>query len=213
MKNELFKRIISSIILIPLAFFFIIKGYLYFTFFLLICFSISMYEWYKISKNQKYFIFGILFLLFSFFSIFQIRRFEDNDPTYLLIVLAICILTDIGGYLFGKILKGPKLTKLSPNKTFSGMFGGYFIAIFSLILINNYINFLISFSIIFNIIFIFIISSISQIGDISISYFKRLSNIKDTGNVIPGHGGILDRIDGMIFAFPMSYLIYLLFLK
>ena len=213
MKNELLKRIISSIILIPLAFFFIIKGNLYFTFFLLICFSISMYEWYKISKNQKYFIFGILFLFFSFFSIFQIRTFEDNDPTYLFLVLVICILSDIGGYLFGKILKGPKLTKLSPNKTFSGMFGGYFIAIFSLILINNYINFLISDSIIFNIIFIFIISSISQIGDISISYFKRLSNIKDTGNVIPGHGGILDRIDGMIFAFPMSYLIYLLFLK
>ena len=213
MKNELLKRIISSIILIPLAFFFIIKGYLYFTFFLLICFSISMYEWYKISKNQKYFIFGILFLLFSFFSIFQIRRFEDNDPTYLLIVLVICILTDIGGYLFGKILKGPKLTKLSPNKTFSGMFGSYFFSILSLTFINNYINFLISDSIVFNIIFIFIISSISQIGDVSISYFKRLSNIKDTGTIIPGHGGILDRIDGMIFAFPMSFLIYLLFLK
>ena len=127
--------------------------------------------------------------------------------------MSTCILTDLGGYFFGKIFKGPKLTKLSPNKTFSGMLGGYIFSIFFLILINNFNILVVSNSMLFNIIFIFITSSISQIGDILISFFKRLSKVKDTGNIIPGHGGILDRIDGMIFAFPSSYIIYLLFLK
>ena len=211
--DEFSKRIISTLILIPLSLFVIIKGTIYFNLFLSACLILSIIEWCKMTKYNLVSFFGSILISFSFYAVYRIRNDFNEDPKYLLLILTICISTDIGGFIFGKFFKGPKLSKISPNKTFSGMFGGYFIAIFSLILINNYINFLISDSIIFNIIFIFIISSISQIGDISISYFKRLSNIKDTGNVIPGHGGILDRIDGMIFAFPMSYLIYLLFLK
>ena len=109
-----------------------------------------------------------------------------------------------------KIFKGPKLTKFSPNKTYSGMFGAYFLSILivlyflneKLIFLNKNEN-----SFFYSLVFILIVSTISQFGDILISYFKRLSNIKDTGKIIPGHGGLLDRVDGMIFAFPSSYLI------
>ena len=124
-----------------------------------------------------------------------------------LIIIFACISTDIGGYKFGKIFKGPKLIKISPNKTFSGVIGSYlmsFLLCFVLIY-TNIVNekYLINF-----IIFIFLVSTISQFGDILISYFKRLSNIKDTGKIIPGHGGLLDRLDGMIFAFPFSYVMF-----
>ena len=123
----------------------------------------------------------------------------------MLFITIICISTDIGGYLFGKTFKGPKLSKFSPNKTYAGMIGGYLLSILSVIILNNFIfseDFLIN-----QFIFVILISSISQLGDIIISYFKRLSKIKDTGKIIPGHGGLLDRVDGMIFAFPFSYLI------
>tara|TARA_Y100000816_G_scaffold170136_1_gene122135 strand:- start:4195 stop:4629 length:435 start_codon:yes stop_codon:yes gene_type:complete len=134
----------------------------------------------------------------------------DGDYSYFIIILLICISTDLGGYFFGKIFKGPKLTKFSPKKTFSGVIGGY---ILSIVILNMYFNSTynsfkeleIDFKIF---IFILLISTISQLGDIIISYFKRLSKIKDTGKIIPGHGGLLDRIDGMIFAFPFSYLIF-----
>jgi len=120
----------------------------------------------------------------------------------------ICVSTDIGGYIFGKIFKGPKLTKFSPNKTYAGMIGGYILSIVSTIILTNFYfndDFAIKLFI-----FVILISTISQLGDIIISYFKRLSKIKDTGKIIPGHGGLLDRVDGMIFAFPFSYLIILI---
>ena len=119
-------------------------------------------------------------------------------------MILICISTDIGGYVFGKIFKGPRLTKISPNKTYAGMFGGYFLSLISFWLANKFINLEIP---IYFFIIVIIISTISQIGDIFISYFKRLSKVKNTGNIIPGHGGLLDRIDGMIFAFPIFYII------
>ena len=111
--------------------------------------------------------------------------------------------------MFGKIFKGPKLTKISPKKTYSGVFGGYFLSVvFLIILLNKYFIFSNSIKLSGEIvIFILLVSTISQLGDILISYFKRLSKIKDTGKIIPGHGGLLDRIDGMIFAFPFSYVI------
>ena len=118
-----------------------------------------------------------------------------------------CIFTDIGGYLFGKIFKGPKLTKISPKKTISGMIGSYILSVIVTFAFIFFANLNFSFEFILQIfILVIIISTVSQLGDISISYFKRLSKVKDTGNIIPGHGGILDRIDGMIFAFPFSYI-------
>ena len=124
-----------------------------------------------------------------------------------LVVLLICISTDIGGYILGKILKGPKLTKISPKKTYSGVFGGYLL---SIIVANSFIDYVDLNFYIEEFVIVIVISTISQIGDITVSYFKRLSKLKNTGKLIPGHGGILDRIDGMIFAFPFFYVINLI---
>ena len=212
MKQEITKRILSSIILIPIALFFIIKGTFYFNFFMIICLFITAYEWFMMSKNKSYHLFGHIFLLFSFYSAYLIRE-DLNGLILFLSIMLICILTDIGGYVFGKTFKGPKLTKISPKKTYAGVIGGYFFSIiFINILINNseilapkYYSFGID-----EFIFVLIISTVSQIGDIIISYFKRLSKIKDSGKLIPGHGGILDRIDGIIFAFPFYYIFNLI---
>jgi phosphatidate cytidylyltransferase len=210
MKNELLKRILSSIVLIPTTLFFIIKGSIFFNFFLLICFLITIFEWYKISKKISYSFFGIIFLIFSFYSIYSLRNEFSDNYLYLLFVAIICVATDIGGYIFGKLFKGPKLTKISPKKTYAGTIGGFFLSIISINFFfnSNFFNTSIEFSKdIF--IFVILISSTSQMGDILISYYKRKSNMKNTGKIIPGHGGILDRIDGMIFAFPFAYILFL----
>ena len=215
MNHDLFKRIISSIILIPIVFYFVIKGSILFNFFILLCFVITSYEWFGMSKKKPYMFPGFIFITFSFYTVYFIRNEFYGDYIYFLMILLICIFTDIGGYMFGKFFKGPKLTKISPNKTYAGMIGGYFISIIfmslfftNLDLMFEKTNIEVSLN---NLIFTIAISTISQFGDIIISYFKRLSKIKDTGKIIPGHGGLLDRIDGMIFAFPISYLIFKMF--
>jgi phosphatidate cytidylyltransferase len=211
-KEEIIKRILSTIILIPTVLFFIIKGSFLFNFFIFICFLISTYEWLKLSKNNLLKVFGTIFIIISFYTIFKIRNDFDRDYLHLLLVAIICVSTDIGGYLFGNIFKGPKLTKISPKKTYTGVIGSFLL---SLIFTNLFLKFS------FNIqtfeftkemfLFILLISFVSQIGDLTISYFKRKSKMKDTGAIIPGHGGILDRIDGVIFALPFSYVLFLNF--
>ena len=206
--NELLKRITSSIILLPLVFFIIIKGSHYLTIFLILCFFISIFEWCNIAKLYRYKFSGILFLIISFFSIYKIRNSFDGEYFYLLFITVICISTDIGGFIFGRLIKGPKLTKLSPNKTYSGMLGSFILTIILIYLLSKIIFFKSLYNFTIEIVFFSIsISAVSQFGDIFISYFKRVSNVKDTGKIIPGHGGLLDRIDGMIFAYPFSYLI------
>ena len=131
--------------------------------------------------------------------------FVQNDSqkiNYLFLIISICITSDIGGYIVGNIVKGKKLTKISPKKTYSGMIGSF---IFSLII--SYVLFKDLVSIQSLIIFIFLISLISQIGDILISLLKRTAKLKDTGNILPGHGGLLDRFDGLFFAIPLGFMI------
>ena len=209
MKQELQKRILSSLILFPLSLFFIIEGSFLFNLFIIICFMVTSYEWHKMSCKKPYYLIGLLFLVISFYSAYKIRTTMNGDYIYFIIILLICILTDIGGYIFGKILKGPKLTKISPKKTYSGLIGGFLLSIGVFFLIFSSGLFINPQELNSNIfLLILLISAISQIGDIIISYFKRLSKIKDTGKIIPGHGGLLDRIDGMIFAFPSAYIIF-----
>ena len=215
--SEFNKRLISSILMVPAIIFIVLLGSYYFIFFLYLCFAISIYEWINISNSKKYLVPGIFLLMLSFYSAYKVRYTSYNDfdgASLFLFILFICVLTDLGGYFFGKLLKGPKLTKISPKKTISGFVGGFILPLFffyilfnSEILTINNKNFSVNFlSLIF---FIVSISLISQIGDIAVSYFKRLSGIKNSGNIIPGHGGILDRIDGMIFVFLISYFMYL----
>tara|TARA_Y100001936_G_C15921091_1_gene584101 strand:+ start:124 stop:768 length:645 start_codon:yes stop_codon:yes gene_type:complete len=211
MKNELIKRVISSIILIPISFFIIIKGSIMFNFFLFIIFLLSLSEWIKMKNNTIVKVLGFLFLVLSFFSIYNLRNDVDEGFLNVIFVLIICISTDMGGFIFGKLFKGPKLTSISPNKTYSGILGSFLLTIIiSTIFINVFKENFLNNNLILTYFFIILISSISQLGDLLISYFKRRSKLKDTGNIIPGHGGILDRIDGMIFAFPFSYILFYL---
>ena len=211
-KEEIVKRILSSIILIPTVLFFIIKGSFLFNFFIFICFLITTYEWLKLSKNNLLKFFGTIFIVISFYTIFNIRNEFDRDYFHLLLVVIICASTDIGGYIFGNIFKGPKLTKISPKKTYSGVIGSFLL---SLIFTNLFLEFssnVQTFEFTKEMfLFILLVSFVSQIGDLIISYFKRKSKMKDTGTIIPGHGGILDRIDGVIFALPFSYVLFLNF--
>ena len=204
MKNEAIQRILSSIILIPIALFFIIKGSFLFIFFLSICFFITSFEWYKMTKNNNYFLFGLIFLILSFLSTFLLRNIFLND---FILVILICASSDVGGFAFGKIFKGPKLSKISPNKTYSGMIGSFLLSIISALFYTNYYG-LIYLTDNLLLITVILISSVSQIGDLTVSYFKRVSKIKHTGKILPGHGGLLDRIDGMIFAIPFAFILF-----
>ena len=207
MIEEFEKRLLSSIILIPVAIFFIIQGSVFFIFFLGILFLATSYEWLRMTKKNIFLGFlGIIFLLFSFYAAFEIR--ENNNFRFFLFLITVCIFTDIGGYVFGKIFKGPKLTIISPNKTYSGVVGSFILSLIAGLIYLNYFGKKEIFDLEQSIVLLIIlfISLISQIGDLIISYFKRKAKLKDTGKILPGHGGLLDRIDGIIFVFPTIYI-------
>ena len=212
MIKEFEKRLLSSLILIPITIFFIIQGSVFFTFFLSILFLATSYEWLKISKkNNLLKILGIIFLLFSFYVAYKIR--EGESFKLFLFIVVVCISTDIGGYIFGKIFKGPKLTKISPKKTYAGVIGSFLL---SLVTGLTFIHYFGKDPTKLNteglplLLMILFISLVSQIGDLIISYFKRKAKLKDTGKIIPGHGGLLDRIDGLIFVFPALFILVLI---
>ena len=165
----------------------------------------------KIIKNKFYLIsFNIFFVMYVF--IFCSAFFFFSNFLWLKIILFsilfACISSDIGGFIFGKIFKGPKLTKISPNKTYSGAIGSL---IFSIIVFSSLIFY---FTGDFNYIILIVgivISVASQIGDLFFSFLKRKARIKDTGNILPGHGGVLDRLDGILLGVPFGFLFLILF--
>ena len=200
---EITKRLISSVILIPSFSYIVLFEPLILKISLFILLIFALIEWLKMVHNFFLKIFGCFFIFFSFYCSFII--INSKSELFFYLILTICVATDIGGYVFGKIFKGPRLTKISPNKTYSGAVGSFFLPmIFFYILSYSKFFYLLDFK--FNLGIIFCLSLISQIGDLIISYFKRRYNIKDTGKIIPGHGGILDRIDGMLFVFPFVFL-------
>ena len=202
MLKEIEKRILTSLIIIPITFFLIYKGSVFFILFLIITFFVSSYEWIKLNKkNELIKSFGIIFLILSFYFAYLLRL-EQGFKIFLFIIL-ISILTDTGGYVFGKIFKGPKLTRISPKKTYAGLMGSFLLSIMGGLIFIELIDLK---SNLFLYSFILIISLVSQVGDLVVSYFKRLAKIKDTGKILPGHGGLLDRIDGIVFATPFAYI-------
>ena len=212
MIKEFEKRLLSSLILIPIAIFFIIQGSVFFTFFLSILFLATSYEWLKMSKkNNLLKILGVIFLLFSFYVAYKIR--EGESFKLFLFIVVVCISTDIGGYIFGKIFKGPKLTKISPKKTYAGVIGSFLLSLVTGLTFIHYFGrdpTKLNTEGLPLLLMILFISLVSQIGDLIISYFKRKAKLKDTGKIIPGHGGLLDRIDGLIFVFPAIFILVLI---
>ena len=182
--------------------------------FLIICFFQIIYECYFLLKrnfknNKKFKLYLLTLLSIIYIAYFNIQifvTFLNNNSSELILlyfIITTCVFTDIGGYIFGKIFRGKKLTKISPNKTYSGLIGSFILSlIFTIIFFINYL-------VIEKIILMsLIISSVSQLGDIFISYIKRNAKVKDTGDILPGHGGILDRFDGLIFALPFGFFIF-----
>ena len=210
--TNLQKRILTAFIILPLSIFFIIKGGWFLTFFLLFVLFAGLHEVYTSFKKKVSILFLSLILSLAVASIYFLRSGEDAGYTLLYFAIAVCISSDIGGYVFGKIFKWKKLTSISPNKTISGVFGSYFFSLICFVIFVEYHNFAFNLSIIASgyiegAIFTIIFSTIAQAGDLIISYFKRMEKIKDTGKILPGHGGIFDRIDGLMFVVIFAYLI------
>ena len=202
--NNLQKRILTSIIIFPLSIFFILKGGYVLLSFLLLIFFIANYELFSVFKKNSNILFLDLVLILSLFSIYYLA---ENSFWLLLWVVILVICSDIGGYVFGKIFKWKKLTKISPRKTISGVFGSYFLSIVCLFIFYQFNQLFLDYS--FKLFLITIIfSTAAQAGDLTISYFKRLEKIKDTGKILPGHGGIFDRIDGLMFVVIIATFAY-----
>ena len=162
--------------------------------------------------NVKFIILNIVTFCYIFFIFcnFSYNLYKTESPVFFLFIISICFFTDIGGYVFGKIIGGRRLSKISPNKTISGTIGSFISSIIPLVLILKFNYLVLEFNY-NNILFCLLISLISQLGDLFISFLKRKANIKDTGKILPGHGGVLDRVDGIIFAVPFSYVLLKLF--
>ena len=216
MKKELEKRVVTSFILFLLLIFCIfVSRSIYIMSILVICgiaikeifYLISTIEKNTSKKNQKkkWLSFKIVSFIYIFliFLVTTVWLYEEG-PVFVFFILLVCIFSDVGGYVIGKTIGGKKLTKISPKKTISGSFGSFFFSVTPLLLFNNFDQNFYSFS--FNNFLLCIeLSLICQIGDIFISYIKRKAKVKDTGKFLPGHGGLLDRIDGIIFALPFSW--------
>ena len=218
MNSELYKRIISSLFLICLVFLCaLINDYIFLSI-LFIVLILSWIEWIKIIEKISikkvyriiHIIFFFIYLLLVFIICFNVFVI---DKYFFLIILMICVFSDVGGYIFGKIFGGKKLTKISPNKTISGSIGSFILSFIGFFTIYFYFNDLLFVRLQIETLFFIplIISLICQIGDLFISYYKRRAKVKNTGNIIPGHGGLLDRIDGIIFALPIGFIIISLF--
>ena len=220
MSDELRKRIFTSVLLVLLLIAMSFYSFVMIT--SLVVISIILWiEFYalisKILHKNKFmdkvlrFLYkamSLLYLLLLVFFIVAVETYYPNLRLYLIYSVLTAILSDIGGLVFGKIFKGKKLTKISPNKTISGSIGSF---IFSLLLIPFFYQELMIFSIFSLVLITLMTSLISQLGDLFISYLKREAKVKDTSDLLPGHGGFLDRLDGVIFSIPFGVTMFVNF--
>ena len=207
MISELKKRIITSIVLIGIFLFcYFIHAYFFYALIVIVSLiswieSNNIFKKIKLRKSLK----NInVFLSFSYLSFFAfIVCYSYYEKISLIFILLVCIFSDVGGYIIGKTIGGKKLTKISPKKTISGSIGSLFFSIIPLFILNIYDNDEYPIKI-FIFLLCLLISLACQIGDLFVSYLKRKAKVKDTGNILPGHGGLLDRIDGIILAVPVG---------
>ena len=210
--TNLQKRILNSLIILPLSIFFVVKGGYFLKFFLLAVFLAANYELFLVFSKKITILFLDLILILSLFIISYLADNEILSLYLLMWVIILCICSDVGGYVFGKIFKWKKLTAISPKKTLSGVLGSFLLSLFSVFIADAispeylilHLNFMQAKFFFLAIIF----SLVAQAGDLTISYFKRIEKIKDTGKILPGHGGIFDRIDGLMFVVIFTFIFY-----
>ncbi len=213
--TNLNKRILTSLIVFPVSMFFIIKGGNYIVSFLYAILILANFEAFSAFKRKTSIIFLDSILVVSLLSILHLRNDTASSLILLLWVIILTISSDIGGYIFGKIFRWKRLTNISPNKTLSGVIGSLIFSIFSILLLGLICKILFQIDLSFFLkfkyfIFAVILSLSAQLGDIMVSYFKRLDKIKDTGKILPGHGGIFDRIDSLMFSTIVANILYYL---
>ena len=208
---ELNKRIFTSIALLIILYISLINN-IFLSIILSFIVFIALVEFHniflKIFKKKKieniiYLFLALIYLVFfSLITGFFLFYTGYENKALFIFILSICIATDIGGYTFGKLLKGKKITKISPNKTYAGVFGSFIMSFIVTLIFFSDLN------LILNTIYLaLIISFFSQIGDLIISFLKRKAKIKDTGGFLPGHGGLLDRLDGILLAVPIGIIL------
>ena len=210
MNKELTYRILTSIIVLPILIISIFKSGVILLILLFFVYLFSFYEVIENTKNLLFILLSNIILITAFYSLYYLRGNTDYTLVVLLWILFATFLSDTGGYVFGKVFKGKKLTKISPNKTYSGSIGSIFLSVLSLPVINlfQYIflsSLLVDFYEIKYFFLTIFISLICQLGDLYVSYLKRKIEIKNISNILPGHGGILDRIDGLIFVLIIAF--------
>lgn len=202
-------RVISALILLPVAIYAIFYSENLFFILALTVTILMTAEWLDITKtakdHKKWLAIGFVYILVPIYSIIQIRLYSAG---ILFWMFSVIWATDIFAFFSGKVLGGEKIAPhISPNKTWNGLIGG--------IIASMMIGFLNSFM--FNggvFFFIFIsafLSVVEQIGDLTESKIKRTFGVKDSGNIIPGHGGVMDRLDGILFVAPIVLLLVALF--
>jgi phosphatidate cytidylyltransferase len=193
--NNFKKRLSVSLLAFPLIYVLLYQKTLS-NLLILIVFLFCIFEWVKIFKRKNAIFFLGLIVLFVFLlSLLRIYNYEEFNLTFLWLIV-LTWLSDIGGYIFGKLFGGPKLTQISPKKTWAGAIGSIILSQFAFLIFFLNSNYKFNINIIFMQLFL---SIIGQFGDILMSYVKRKNNKKDTSNFIPGHGGFLDRVDGLIW--------------
>ena len=214
MYLELKKRVITSLILILILILMfinnIIYGFVSFALFALIFVEFSRMISIIFSKKKIFqLIINVIFIFYLslFLSIFFLGINFFQLKIVLFLILLICVASDIGGIIIGKIFKGPKLTKISPNKTISGSLGSF---IFSILISVFLLNLTLNTEIIFNVTLGITVSLAVQLGDLFFSFLKRKSSLKNTGNILPGHGGVLDRVDGILLGIPCGLIFTLI---
>ena len=213
--TNLNKRIFTSLIVFPVSMFFIIKGGNYIVSFLYAILILANFEAFSAFKRKTSIIFLDSILVVSLLSILHLRNDTASSLILLLWVIILTISSDIGGYIFGKIFKWKNFTNISPNKTLSGVIGSLIFSIFSILLLGLICKILFQIDLSFFLkfkyfIFAIILSLSAQLGDLMVSYFKRLDKIKDTGKILPGHGGIFDRIDSLMLSTIVANILYYL---
>ncbi len=209
--TEIKKRIITSFFLMIFLYLCFVS-YVFLAFALLLIAFLTLnefnYIFSKILNKNKFLNLVVIFMILCYIVYFIVSIWLflvpdiSENRNVLLFLIIICISTDVGGYVFGKFFKGKKITKISPNKTYAGVIGSFFLSLFVSVIFFSDVNLKINIYL-----FTIIISSISQLGDLFVSFLKRKAKIKDTGNFLPGHGGLLDRIDGILFTIPIGIIL------
>ena len=214
MNKELLKRIFTSLLILPIVIYCVFSAGIYLIVLLLFIFILTFYEIIKNTKNLFFIFFSNIVIISSLLSFYYLRGETNYSLTIVLWILILTFFSDIGGYIFGNILKGRKLTKISPNKTYSGAIGSLILSSLSLpsmsIVQNLFFDeLLINFMQVNFFLITILLSIICQLGDLYVSFWKRKINIKNISNILPGHGGVLDRIDGLVFVLIFCFLLKL----